>query len=260
MPPTFFLTGPARSGTTLLTRALNDLPDVVCLNEVFFDPLLLEQDLARTRDDILAGRPVPNRFDSQGNLAANSIGDATTQSRPVAKPLSPDFILGHKGGVFWLLNLDLVVGRMPVIAIVRDPVATIASWCSPAAIEKIPISQMAEQAHSPVGYRRWNGFSLHHHEPEASTPVERRASLWNCLALTLLGHSRQLHIVRYEDLVTHPEQTLTKLAELLGTPPPTAWPEIEHYDIEARYGAELVAECREAVQRFAPLREAFGYE
>ena len=145
------------------------------------------------------------------------------------------------------------------LAIVRDPVATIASWCSPAAIEKVPISQMAEQAHSPVGYRRWNGFSLHHHAPEASSPVERRASLWNCLALTLLGHSRNLQIVRYEDLVAHPEQVLTKLAELLGTSPPTTWPGIERYDIEVRYGAELVAECRAAVERFAPLREAFGY-
>ncbi len=27
MPPTFFLTGPARSGTTLLTRALDEFPE-----------------------------------------------------------------------------------------------------------------------------------------------------------------------------------------------------------------------------------------
>jgi hypothetical protein len=92
------------------------------------------------------------------------------------------------------------------------------------------------------------------------TAVERRANLWNCLALTLLGHNQHSSLVRDEDLVADPEQVLTRPAELLDTPPLTTWPEIEHDDIEARYGAELVAECREAVDRFAPLRGAFGYE
>ena len=259
MPASFFVTGPARSGTTLLSVALNHFPDVVCLSEVFFEPLLLPEFFARTRADILAGRLVPNRYDRDDNLSTKSLLDAEIDHRPIDKPLSPDFLLGHKGGVFWLVNLDLVVGRMPLIAIVRDPAPTIASWCSPAALEKMPVSQMTEEPDSPVGYRRWNGLTLHHHDPRATTPVQRRASLWNCLALTLLGHSRHVTLVRYEDLVADPGAVLGRLAELLGTEPPTTWPDIEHHDWEARYGAELVADCRDAVAEFAPLREAFGY-
>jgi hypothetical protein len=156
-------------------------------------------------------------------------------------------------------NLDLVIGRMPIVAIVRDPVPTIASWCSPAALRSMPVSQMTHEADGPVGYRRWNGLFLHHREPRAETPVQRRASLWNCLAVTLLGHSRHIHIVRYEDLVEEPARILGELAASLGTAPPTSWPEIHRYDWRQRYGTELLDECGEAVARFAPAREAFGY-
>ena len=83
--------------------------------------------------------------------------------------------------------------------------------------------------------------------------------LWNCLACTLIDLRERIKIVRYEELVTCPQQTCADIAQWLDTDPPCSQPVIQQLDWTTRYGEALIDECRAAVVRFAPLRCAFGY-
>ncbi len=258
----FFVTGPARSGTTMLSVCLNHFPDVVCLSETFYDPVHCEEYMDEIRGRILRGEPVPNRYDSAGELSMKSLVDAEVSERKVKKPLSPNFKLGHKGGHFWLMNMEpVIVSRLrPFIVIVRDPAPTIASWSKPVAIEKMPVSQMTEVPPLSGGFMRYNGMVVGGGwPPEAQTPIERRAALWNASALTIARLARELMIVRYEDFVDRPAIECRRLADELQTQQPRDLPEIKKYDWRERYGSAVIDECEAAVRKFAPVRKAFGY-
>lgn len=149
MTSTILITGTPRSGTTLTCHLLNMLPETVALHEPMrrrdFDG---EDDVAAAvarfcdgqRRSILE-RGVAISQHAGGAVPDNPVG--TTRSaagfrqRSVAKgemtidkALSADFTLAVKHCGSFTAVLDRLVTRFPVYALIRNPLATLASWSS----------------------------------------------------------------------------------------------------------------------------------
>ena len=237
---------------------LNHFPDAVCLNEVYWDTEHLPEFYRGVRECIARGEAVADRVDGNGRPSTDATRDGVSD-RTIRRPLSDRFLVGHKGGANWLVQLPRVLRHgFPTLAIVRDPVLTIASWSQPRLSGSL-VARMTGDEMFRGGWQAWNGLTLSFQADPAASPVERRAMLWNCLACTLIDLRERIKIVRYEELVTCPQQTCADIAQWLDTDPPCSQPVIQQLDWTTRYGEALIDECRAAVVRFAPLRCAFGY-
>lgn len=149
--PTTLLTGIPRSGTTLVCHLLSRLPDVVALHE----PIRIA--------DLPAG-PVQGLLDPLARFAAETrhrlITEATAQSKQIggavpdnpiaqeksddglrkavneigtigiAKPLSRGFHLVIKHNALFTVALDVLCARYRCFAVIRNPLAVLASWRS----------------------------------------------------------------------------------------------------------------------------------
>ncbi len=148
------LTGPPRSGTTLTCFLLNKLPETVALNEPMsrhhfrsarssleeieatFEAMrksLLEMGTAKARQ--LDGSIPDNPFESLKGRPRNSLvryGEVRFE-----KMLSEDFLLLIKQCPAFTFLLPYLQDRYPCYAVVRNPLAILASWNSIAT----PISQ-----------------------------------------------------------------------------------------------------------------------
>ncbi|NUO79072.1 hypothetical protein HUU05_03270 [candidate division KSB1 bacterium] len=146
------LTGPERSGSTLMCYLLNGLPDTVALHEPmkirkFYrlgERAAICQEIvhyfAKTRKTLLtSGYAVSQHV--EGLIPDNTFAGERTASGlrsskdekgyiTIAKKLSTDFLLGIKHlGPFTALLEDLTA-RFPCYAVVRNPLAILASWNS----------------------------------------------------------------------------------------------------------------------------------
>jgi hypothetical protein len=150
MPETnVLITGTPRSGTTLACHLLNKLPQTVALNEPmrgsqFRSPeevcRVVARFCAEQRTSILEqGRAISKNLD--GVVPDNPIGTHRISSGlrerlvsqgeiAIDKELSPDFILAVKQPGPFTAMLDRLITCFPVYAIVRNPLATLASWNS----------------------------------------------------------------------------------------------------------------------------------
>lgn len=146
------LTGVPRSGTTLVCHLLNRLPQTVALNEPMQVHRLAELDAVGSRCDEVA------RFFGETRRALLAHGDAPSRhvggrvpddvfadSRPpdglrrdraargvirVEKALSVDFLLCVKHPAAFTALLESLAARFPAYAVIRNPLAVLASWQS----------------------------------------------------------------------------------------------------------------------------------
>jgi hypothetical protein len=145
------ITGTPRSGTTLTCHLLNKLPDTVALHE----PMRVKAFESLSRDEIdeeirrfceeqrtslrLRGRAISKNVD--GVVPDNPIGEGRSadglRKRLVSKgeivvdkPLSADFMLVIKHNSAFTAVLETLVIRFPVYGVIRNPLATLASWSS----------------------------------------------------------------------------------------------------------------------------------
>src|SRR3954466_7676532 len=160
------ITGTPRSGTTLLCSLLNKLPDTVALHEpmnVWEFPNcpdapaiadVIERFCQDTRKSLLekgvavskhVGGLIPD------NVAADQVNRSGTRLRhtehgPVVvdKPLSKNFDLAIKHPVAFSALLETLVQRFECFAIIRNPLATLASWNSLAWLN-------VGKGHAPIG-------------------------------------------------------------------------------------------------------------
>jgi hypothetical protein len=143
------ITGTPRSGTTMTCHLLNMVPDTVALHEPMQTSLLKGPDgpagaVARFCDEqrqSILERGIAFSKQVGGVVPANPVGERRSESglrqREVAKgeiaidkDLSPDFTLAVKHCGAFAATLDRLVERFPVYAIVRNPLAMLASWSS----------------------------------------------------------------------------------------------------------------------------------
>ncbi|RKZ57933.1 MAG: hypothetical protein DRR08_17735 [Candidatus Parabeggiatoa sp. nov. 2] len=230
LPAEAIITGIPRSGTSYLCRLLHSVPDCIVISEPtqIFEPLnnnltywqvaTFYQELRR---DILDGKPVENKLLYGQVIEDTAIIDRRTHYQP--KVSRPDFLLATKNTLAYMARLPQlkqVLPTAPIIACVRHPLDTIASWKT-----SFPHLKQASVTEFPVGHvndpflPQWQRQRL---AEIAATPIEalKRALLWRYLAETVLMNAHQLIVVRYEELVTEPVTVLKTLLRQIPNAPP----------------------------------------
>ena len=145
----FIITGIPRSGTSLVCSLLNRLPDVVALNETIdIRPILsakgsesrissIKSHISAARHTITTERRMPahelsgggdNMFRDDGNVARRSAKTGKMLSVKVERSLSSNFRIGLKNLNVFAMILPELETHFECIALVRNPLATFASW------------------------------------------------------------------------------------------------------------------------------------
>jgi hypothetical protein len=210
MSNNIILTGPPRSGTTLTCFLLNKIPDTIALNEPmnlkmfpnkehglestiqFFKEMrntLLENGtaVARQVDGRIPDNIFPIKSASDNDLRTNI---ATKGSVRFEKPLSSNFNLVIKHNAHFSFLLDLLIPHFSCYAIVRNPLATIASWNTINA----PVSRGNLNVLKTLDSKLYNQIE--------SIPdlIDRQVFLLDKL-FSCYEHLNKSNIIRYEDLI-----------------------------------------------------------
>jgi len=208
------ITGTPRSGTTLICSLLNKLPDTVALHE----PMNV-WDFAECRD----GGAVTDRIENfcaetrkslheqgfaiskhvQGkipdNVASDQVNRSGTRLRRtehgrvvVDKPLSQDFTLAVKHPGAFSALLETLSKRFECYAIVRNPLATLASWNS---LAWLPL----KDGHSPIGEKL--DVDLARDLAAKSDPLERQIHILEWFYDRFRRFLPEGALIKYEDLI-----------------------------------------------------------
>jgi hypothetical protein len=205
------LTGPGRSGTTLACYLLNKLPDAVALAEPIppgkfglgspdYEALVdgIEQYYRRMREMALRQGVVVSKHVG-GEVPANTKGvvDGVRQrvaqkgKIPVGKELKPDFSLIIKQPRLFTALLPTLVKRFPCYAVVRNPLAVMASRKS---------LNPKKKRTGPRISGKWYAGELSGFE-SITDPMEAEIRVLDFFFERYLDELPEEHILRYEDLV-----------------------------------------------------------
>lgn len=207
------LTGVPRSGTTLCCRLLGDAVDTVAL----FEPMEVERlpahDRAAVLDEIegffresrrsllqegravsqqVGGRLPDNPFSSRIDADGRRRREAERGEIRVDKPLDPGFTLVVKHNASFTALLPELAQRFEVVAVVRNPLAVLASWYSVA----LPVSE----GRVPAGERL--APELAQRLDAMPERLDRQLYLLDWLFQRYARHLPPARILRYEDVVT----------------------------------------------------------
>lgn len=147
---TWLLSGIPRGGTSLCCRLAGELPNVIALSEPLNGPALAQPHdaqaayasiaafAAATRTRILAERRAPtvhvagrlhdDMVRRPGESAALRQRQGQRGDIPIDKPLTAAFTLFVKQNALFAALLPVLRPRFPCLALVRNPVAVLASW------------------------------------------------------------------------------------------------------------------------------------
>jgi hypothetical protein len=144
---TLLITGTPRSGTTMTCHLLNKLPNVVALHEPMKagdfkgldGPLAGVERFCRDQRRSILERRLAISKQVGGAVPTNPVGTGRTEDGlrrrmvskgeiAIDKPLDEDFTLAIKHCGSFTAILDTLVTRFPVYAVVRNPLAVVASW------------------------------------------------------------------------------------------------------------------------------------
>ena len=243
MSADIILTGPPRSGTTLACFLLNKVPDTVALHEPMNLEMFSNPDAGlnsictffpEMRKSLIEDKLALSKV-SQGSIPANPFGgDSGSKGRSSIvkkeyvkfdKPLSADFklIIKHNGHFTFLL--PELQDHFPVYILIRNPVATIASWNS---------------VNAPVA--EGNLRVLKYLDPELFNTLNKIPDIIT-RQVTLLDFmyrkyqtATQATILRYEDIITSHGSSLSVISEsakLLSHP-------LENKNFNPLYDANLI--------------------
>lgn len=278
-PTNIILTGLPRSGTTLTCQLLNMLPDTVALHEPMRgahvagdgDDVARAQTIARffaeQRDSILTrGRAASRTAD--GVMPENPFGTERTESGlrrhldtkgeiVIAKALSPDFTLVIKHIASFAAMVETLTAHFPVYAVIRNPLAVLASWAT--------LDAPLQDGHIGPAEKLDAGLRLR--LAALDDRLERQIALLDWFFAQFDRHLPERSIIRYEALIASGGQTLSvirpeaaQLQESLTSRNANAL--YDHFDV-IRAGDRLLA-ADGAFWRFYPkssveqLLEAFA--
>lgn len=238
------LTGVPRGGTTLACRILGDAPQTLAL----FEPMPVEQlavdpgtacdqveaYFAQVRERALRDGRVPSKHQA-GKVPDNPYGDAAPgQARPwlstlgeitVDKPLTPEFRLVIKHNAAFLALAPELARRMPMLGVVRNPLAVLASWHS----VDLPVSH----GRLPAGERLDPVLAA---ALAAQSDVLRRQVIILDWCFERLMHAlAPSRLLRYEDIVSSGGRVLLQAAGL----PSESVVELASRNANAQYDAAL---------------------
>lgn len=243
----YILTGIPRSGTSLMSTILCHSVNSYCFNEVHYDVESLPDFFKKMRSNIKKGLPIRNKSYGNEVLATD------TQSEDF-KVLLEDFRirkdmenlkLGSNVNIPYLNQIERIIRfGYPIIAMVRDPVYTIASWNKSLAI---PEAHVEDNDMHP----RWKGFNF-----TIADKLSRQAIIWEHY-MQIISNVGEIKIVKYEELISNYSKTLMDISDYLGIAPPI-------YDVPIKNGNEPnkyinLKKIQNIVATYCTTREQFGY-
>ena len=261
---TLLLTGLPRSGTTLTCALLNQIPDVLALAEPI--PLAdvhnpsaalktIGDFIRTTRERVLSeGRaPTLSRGWAGDNLAEPPRADGGLRAgigevRPldVAKPLSPEFLLCIKHPALFTALANDLAPEFPIFALVRSPLAALASWQTLDFLPHHGRSVVAERMDPELAARLGR----------IDDRLDRQIELmdWYLAAFEQLPERR---VIRYEDLVQAPASQLSLIVRhKVRRFNPASHP-LREQAPEERYPGVDLAELARRLQPILPRIERF---
>jgi hypothetical protein len=210
------LTGPPRSGTTLTCNLLNKLPGIVALHEpmnlkMFPDRASglqnIDKFFAQMRTMILDEGQAISKI-KEGKIPTNPFSEGKRNRESVVKKgrfaiekkLDPDFKLIIKQNAHFTFLLEELKEEYPCYTVIRNPLATLASWNSINA----PVSRgnlTVLKGIDPVLYHRLESI------PDL---MDRQLELLDEIfsAYSIL---REDEIIRYEEISSSGGKALTKI-------------------------------------------------
>jgi hypothetical protein len=217
------ITGIPRSGTSYLCNLLHRYDNCVVLNEPSEVIGILRRhgvphDLRRffdsTRRKVQAGEPVENKLTCGKVTEDTALNDVRSLYQP--HPRTPEFVLGVKNTRAFLSRLEgirQVMGAARIVACVRNPVDTIASWKN-----SFPHLRDADVVGVPVGHVEdpWlsDADKVRLREIADTTDAAlRRALWWRHFAEIILRNRQHLLVVRYCEFVREPAVVLERILE-----------------------------------------------
>ncbi|MCH7826175.1 MAG: sulfotransferase [Acidobacteria bacterium] len=247
-PADFVLTGIPRSGTSLLSALLCEPEDCFCFNEIFYDPMTLPYFFAREKKRLILGEPVPVKMDADGSLTTDTMEGEIVVARKSFPPKRKGVIVGSNVNIPYLDRLDEILAyRYRVIALVRDPVYTLASWNS-AKTEMLPEAHVMDDDMNP----RWNGMRF-----DSTDRVGRQAEIWEHYARLILDLRDRVKIIRYESLCDGQQATLETIYQYLGVTPPPQTRDLKNMNVDSRFSG--LDRIRAAVAERCLSRQVLGY-
>jgi len=216
------ITGIPRSGTSYLCSILNKVKNTVVINEP--DEVLqlmhqssntpLSQFYDAVRHRIINNLPITNKIVDGKFIEDTNVVDACSSYIPDVD--TENFILGTKNTLIYLNSLDRLKKQfqnITIIACVRHPVDTIASWAN----VSFPHIRNAEPRFL-LEYADEIGKKAINRVLNKKKLSQRYAMWWDYLAKTLVKKSSQLILIRYEDMVVNPQETINKIYDAASFP------------------------------------------
>lgn len=241
----FVITGIPRSGTSILSKLIcENVPNGYCMNEVLYRILLIKRDLMHMGMGLLDSGEIPNKYFGNGELVYNVHENERVEWRKVDKQFDENMLIGSKVTTLYLMYLDILIPQgLKILAMLRDPVYTIASWLSPQS-KTMGISQVMSDDMSP----RWVGIDF-----TSNDRVSRMAELWDHMASIILGNKADIEYLKYEELSGERREMGEFWQQIIPF-----IPEIENYNRKDRYDCDWDG-VEVALERYAPTRKEFGY-
>jgi len=219
------LTGLPHSGKTLTCHLLNKLPDVVALDEPMaprklarwkFHVLIcnrIERFFTKSRESLCTRRtaisrhvsgeviPKPDEVMRQGGAKGEIRFD---------KALSPNFLLVINHGPGFTALLETLSKRVPTVAVIRNPLAVLASWNS---VPTRPF--LVSSGHAPAAERLDKG--LRQTLARLSDRTERQIHLLSWFFERYRKVLPEASILRYEDIVSSEGRALSLITPYISS-------------------------------------------
>lgn len=208
------ITGIPRSGTTLTNALIDSLPDCVALNEPLWqaqqdfggNPVKfanwLAEDFARIRGHLHKEHPVPDRRTPEGKAITNFFaGDKPAEDHSmmmlIKAGLPEYFTLAMKHNALYMACLPEIAFHLEltIIALIRHPVHTIASWRR----LNLPISQ----GKLPHGATYWP--ELHAISESNDELLIKQVKIYDLMCERLHDMRGAVRVLPYETLIDTPE-------------------------------------------------------
>lgn len=226
---TWLLSGIPRAGTTLCCRLAGELPNLVALAEPLHGPTLAQANapaaaadaiaafLATVRARILSEALAPTRH------RAGQLHDDMVQPRSQAGPglrqpqsergevrigkrLAADFTLLVKHNALFAALLPILVRRFGCLALIRNPIAVLASWQT----VRLPV----QRGRVPAGERFDAALRARlDAEPE---PLPRQLMVLDWFYAQYRAHLAEDAILRYEDVIASGGRALFRRLGAVG--------------------------------------------
>ena len=220
--PEVVITGISRSGTSYLCNLLHRFENCVAINEPNKVRFLLQREKAPwslplfyrdRRRDVLSGTPIKNKLLGGEVVEDTAVYEEHHRYQP--EVAVDDFVLAVKNTREFLLRLEAVRRVLPrarVVACVRNPLDTIASW-------KRSFAHLRDADVTPfTGHPHQMWLSGADREALAridatADSAERRARFWRLLADRVLANRDGVLLVDYDDLVSEPLPVLGRILD-----------------------------------------------